>query len=94
MKYAFATAALALSIGTAAIGQETYDEIIESGGLESLSNMETHLATVLENNGVSRECMGNLTVNDAVQINSILNRSDASRREKETAIEQILDDKC
>lgn len=93
MKYAFATAALALSIGTTAIGQETYEEIMESGGLESISNMEQHVGRILENNGVSRDCLGNLTVSDAVQINTILNR-DGSRREKESAVKQILDRKC
>jgi hypothetical protein len=94
MRYVFATAALFISIGSTAIAQETYDEIIESGGLDSLSNMETHIATILENNGVSRECMGNLTVSDAVQINAILNRSDDSRSEKERDVTVILDRRC
>ena len=93
MKYTLATAVVALSIGSAAIGQETYDEIISGGGLGNLSNMETHLAKVLEQNGVSRECMGKLTVNDATTINGIINR-DESRREKERAIKVILDEKC
>lgn len=38
--------------------------------------------------------MGNLTVSDAVQINAILNRSDASQREKERDVTVILDRRC
>ncbi len=56
--------------------------------------MEMHIATILENNGVSRQCMGNLTVNDAVQINSILNRSEASRSKKEHEVKVIPDRRC
>lgn len=93
MRYTLATAALFISIGGTAIAQETYEEIVEGGGLDSLSNMERHIATILENNGVSRECMGNLTVSDAVQINSILQR-DASRSEKERDVGVILDRRC
>ncbi len=94
MKYALATTALVLSFGRAAIGQETYEEIISGGGLGNISNMEKHLATVLENNGVSRDCIGKLTVNDAAKINTIANRSDATRREKERDVKVILNERC
>ena len=95
MKYTLAITALALSIGSAAISQEqTYDEIISGGGMQNISNMEQHLATILEQNGVSRDCMGKLTVGDAAQINTIINNSNASRREKEQKVKVILDKKC
>ncbi|WP_172296536.1 hypothetical protein [Pseudoruegeria sp. HB172150] len=88
------TTALALALGSAgATAQETYAEELYAEGALTLSNMESHVKKVLEDNGVSPDCMGNLYLSDVVEMNNIFNSDgDASGKRQRTKV--ILDKRC
>jgi hypothetical protein len=97
MKGLLPATVLAAAFGTGAFAQDmdrTYAEIAAEGGLGDLSSMETRLERILTANGVPRECLGQLSVNDAVQMNLILNDGERSDRDRRDSISGILRERC
>ncbi|WP_172297355.1 hypothetical protein [Pseudoruegeria sp. HB172150] len=93
--YKLAAISLVFVMGATGLSaQQTYkEELYESGSL-TLSNMESHIKSLLEDNGVSADCMGNLYSGDVASMNSIINDSDLNSSEKRSEVKAILDRRC
>jgi hypothetical protein len=97
MKIIFAGMAIAAVVATGAFAQtedETYQEIYERGGLGDISDMERHLGTLLRVNNVPEECLGQLTVQDASQINLIVNDESLGDADKRQQVRTLLQERC
>ena len=91
----FVTACVAaLVFGSSALAQETYREELYEKGSITLTAMESHIKDLLEDNGVSLECMGSLTPTDVQDIYVIIERDDENMAGKRREVKLILDEKC